>query len=137
LNLYFFEKTKIESKSVQTGRFWFGSVWFLGQKLAGLVFSWFGSVFFRFGLYSFFIYFRLIKPNWTGRFFKILIGIFSRFGFFVIFIRFSRFFGFFLTPLTHNFFNYYIYIYIYIYIACLLLEDKESRKILNHCVYTI
>jgi hypothetical protein len=53
----------------------------------------FGSVFFRYD--SFFFGwvrfgFRLIKPNQTGQFFKILIDFFSWFGFFNFFL-FSRF----------------------------------------------
>ena len=78
---------------------WFFFIW-LGFFGFGLVFFGLGSVwFFRFQAYR----------NWTGRFFKILIGLlccFSRFGFFsYFFFRFSWFnrFSVFLLLLYLNF----------------------------------
>jgi hypothetical protein len=93
---FFFSKK--EPKPVQTDRFRFG---FLEQNRFKPVWLGLGSV--RFGFFGF----RLIKPNWTSRFFK----NFNRFNWFFFtvrffrlfvfqFSRFSRFFCFFAHPYT-------------------------------------
>jgi hypothetical protein len=87
---FFFKKNQNRFKptgfsSVRLFRTKTGSNWF-GSVISGLArfFSGFGSV-------RFFC-FTLIKPNRTSRFFKILIGFFSRFGFYDL-IGFSVFNG--------------------------------------------
>ena len=89
--LNFFKKNRNRFKPVWLGFFQFDSVFRFGSVFFLDFFVWvqFGSVFFCF---------RLIKPkpNRTGRFFQILIGLiwfFSRFGFFGYF--FFQFFSFF------------------------------------------
>jgi hypothetical protein len=97
----FFYIKKPKPNPNQTDRFLFG---FLGQKpvQTGLarffLFDlFFFSVWVRFGFFSF----RLIKPNWTDRFFPNFNRFFFTVRFFrLFFFRFSQFFGFF----THSYF---------------------------------